>query len=76
MPLEVSGRRVPVATMEDLLVYKLIADRPRDREDVAAMLRTQLRAGARIDWAYVERWARFWEISDRLAELRARALDR
>ncbi len=75
VPVEVAGREVPVATLEDLLVYKLIADRTRDREDVTTMLRTQLRAGARIDWAYVERWARFWAISDRLASLRTRALD-
>ncbi len=71
VPLEIAGRRVPVATLEDLLIYKLIADRPRDREDVAVMLRTQRRAGTRVDWEYVERWGRFWEISDRVSALRS-----
>jgi hypothetical protein len=32
-------------------------------------LRTQSRAARSIDWAHVERWARFWEVSDRLAAL-------
>jgi len=30
-------RRMPVATPEDLVVYKLLADRPRDRDDIRAV---------------------------------------
>jgi len=62
---------VPVASPEDLVVYKLLADRPRDREDVRAILRTQERAARPFDWSYVERWAAFWQIADRLARLRS-----
>lgn len=69
--IEIDGIRVPVATPEDLIVYKLIADRPRDRDDIAAILRTQNRAAREIDWAYVEQWARFWSVLDRLSALRA-----
>ena len=65
--VEIAGVTIPVATPEDLIVYKLIADRPRDRDDVLAILRTQARAGRALDWAYVERWTRFWNVSDRLA---------
>jgi hypothetical protein len=52
-------------------VYKLVADRARDRDDISAILRTQRRAGREIDWVYVERWAGFWSVLDRLAALRA-----
>jgi predicted nucleotidyltransferase len=75
VPVEIGGAPVPVASLEDLVVYKLIADRSRDRDDIEAMLRTQSRAGARIDWDYVERWGRFWGISERVAALRARLRD-
>jgi predicted nucleotidyltransferase len=70
VPVEIAGVAIPVATPEDLIVYKLIADRPRDRDDMLAILRTQARAGRAPDWPYVERWARFWNVSDRLATLR------
>ena len=69
VPVEIAGVTIPVATPEDLIVYKLIADRPRDRDDILAILRTQARAGRALDWAHVERWARFWNVSDRLASL-------
>jgi predicted nucleotidyltransferase len=69
--VEIGGVSAPVATPEDLIVYKLVADRARDRDDISAILRTQSRAGREIDWAYVERWAGFWSVLDRLAALRA-----
>lgn len=68
--IDVSGTEAPVVTPEDLIVYKLLADRPRDREDTRAILRTQARAGRLLDWTYVEKWARFWHIEDRLERLR------
>ncbi|HZO34643.1 MAG TPA: hypothetical protein VFB17_06145 [Gaiellaceae bacterium] len=68
--IDVDAQPVPVASAEDLVVYKLIADRPRDRDDIAAVLRTQARAGRDVDWSYVERWARFWAVTDRLERLR------
>jgi hypothetical protein len=57
-----------VATVEDLIVLKLIADRPKDQIDLLG-----LAALPGVDWAYVERWAREWEIGDRLRALRGRA---
>ena len=72
--LEISDLRIPVATAEDVLVYKLLAARPRDWEDVRAVVRTQARTGASLDWAHVERWCEFWGVSDRLAALRAEGL--
>lgn len=58
-----SGLRV--ATVEDLLVLKLIADRPKDQGDLDGLAR---RPG--IDWAYVERWANEWGVEARLRALR------
>jgi predicted nucleotidyltransferase len=63
--------RLPVASPEGLVVYKLLADRPRDREDIRAILRTQIRTARSFDWSYVERWSEFWQIRDRLDRLRA-----
>lgn len=62
---------VPIASPEHLVVYKLLADRPRDRDDVRAVLRTQARAARAFDWARVEQWVEFWQIAERLERLRA-----
>ncbi len=60
-----------VVSVEDLVVYKLIADRPQDRADIAAVVEAQQVRGEPIDWAYVERWCDAWEVRDRLSALRA-----
>ena len=73
--IEVGPCAVPIASPEDLIVYKLLADRPRDREDIRAVLRTQARVGRPLDWQYVEQWAAFWRITDRLERLRSRIAD-
>lgn len=53
--VELAGVAVPFATAEDLIIHKLFAGRPRDREDAISVVR---RKGAEIDWSYVEHWAR------------------
>jgi hypothetical protein len=62
--------RLRVVSVEDLLVYKLIAGRPRDLADVEEIARTQIRAGRTIDWSHVEKWLAEWGEVDRLAQLR------
>jgi len=59
-----SGLRV--ATVEDLIVLKLIADRPKDQGDLDGLSRLP-----GIDWRYIERWAQEWGIEQRLGTLRA-----
>jgi hypothetical protein len=54
-----------VATPEDLIVMKLIAYRPKDRADLAGLL-----ALSDLDWAYIERWAKEWDVLDRLKAAR------
>jgi len=56
-----------VLTVEDVLVHKLIAWRPRDRDDVRSILST----GLAFDEAYVEHWAREWGVEDRWREAQA-----
>jgi len=58
-----SGLRV--ATVEDLIVLKLIADRPKDQGDLDGLARLP-----GIDWSYVERWAREWGVEAGLRALR------
>lgn len=53
-----------VITAEDVIVFKLVAWRPRDQDDVASILE----AGEPLDAAYVERWAAEWNVLDRWAE--------
>ncbi len=49
--IAVEGVRVPVATAEDVVVMKLLAARPKDLEDIAAILASVLyvRRGLRAD---------------------------
>jgi hypothetical protein len=56
---------IRVATPEDLIVLKLIADRPKDRQDLLGLV-----ALPDLDWAHVERWSAEWDVAERLAALR------
>jgi hypothetical protein len=62
----VDERGLRVATPEDLIVMKLIADRPKDRIDLRGLV-----ALPELDWAYVERWAAEWGVAERIDELRS-----
>lgn len=53
-----------VLTVEDVIVHKLLAWRPKDRDDIASILEV----GHELDEAYIERWAEAWEVTDRWAE--------
>ncbi|MEI6257106.1 MAG: hypothetical protein WCQ77_10730 [Planctomycetota bacterium] len=45
--VDVGGMRMPVATVEDLLVMKALAGRPQDDQDIRGLVAA---AGAGIDW--------------------------
>lgn len=59
------GQWLPVATPEDLIILKLIANRSRDRLDAEALARQEP-----LDWRYVEDWASTWGVTERLDALR------
>ena len=56
-----------VITAEDVIIHKLIAWRPRDRNDIASILE----AGVELDDDYIRRWAGQWQVLDRWDEARA-----
>jgi len=60
-----SSEGIRVATPEDLIVLKLIADRPKDRQDLLGLV-----ALPDLDWEHVERWAAEWDVAEPLAALR------
>ncbi|MGE0790243.1 MAG: nucleotidyl transferase AbiEii/AbiGii toxin family protein [Sandaracinaceae bacterium] len=62
---------VPVVTPEDLIVYKILADRPQDRVDIQDVVRAVEARGGIVDWTYVEGWCDAWEVGERLARVRA-----
>ena len=47
----IGGRPVRVCTAEDLVLHKIISDRPRDLEDIRGILR---RMGGKLDRAYLD----------------------
>ncbi|HEV2368649.1 MAG TPA: hypothetical protein VGR90_02160 [Acidimicrobiales bacterium] len=53
-------------TAEDVVVHKLIAWRPRDRDDVVSIVRS----GTPLDEVYIDHWAGEWEVADRWREVR------
>ena len=56
---------VRVATVEDLIVLKLIADRTKDQADIEGLLNL-----GTLDWEYIEKWAAIWGVSERLHRMR------
>jgi len=59
------GPGLAVATAEDLIVLKLIANRPKDLADLAGLVEL-----SGLDWGYIEDWAREWDVLNRLARVR------
>lgn len=59
---EMSGRSLPFVTPEDLILLKLLANRPRDIGDVADVIFVQ----SQLDETYLHHWAAILNISDRL----------
>lgn len=51
-------------TVEDVIVHKLIAWRPRDRDDIRSILSTL----PTLDSAYLEHWLVEWELGERWAQ--------
>lgn len=67
--LQVLGVDVPVATPEDLLVFKLIAGRPHDLADAHVLLALH---GSDIEIDRVRRWCRDFDVEARLDALLSR----
>jgi hypothetical protein len=48
-------------TVEDVIIHKLIAWRPRDRDDIRSILST----GPMLDGPYLDHWTAEWELGER-----------
>jgi hypothetical protein len=59
---EAEGRKMSIVSVEDLLLFKLLAYRKKDQVDVEDLL---LVCGA-LDLPYLRKWARHLDISERL----------
>lgn len=62
---------LPVATPEDLIVLKLIANRSIDLRDIFTIAQAQP-----IDWEYVAHWANVWDLAEPLAKLKGEIASR
>jgi hypothetical protein len=62
--LAIDRARDHVLTVEDVLIHKLIAWRPRDQDDILSILST----GLAFDRSYVNHWAGEWGVEDRWRE--------
>jgi hypothetical protein len=63
---------VPVVSLEDLIVYKLLAARPRDLVDVEEIVRAQSAVGRVVDWKQVEEECAHWDALSILTQVRGR----
>ena len=67
--LHPDGRMVRLShdemAVEDVIVHKLVANRPRDVADIA----DRLEARAPLDVDYLEHWMQVWGVADRLAAI-------
>jgi len=61
--VKIQGRAVRICSPEDLIIHKIISERPRDREDVEGIFRQQ---GATLDFPYLDRIIR--ELGEALSQ--------
>ena len=65
-PLVVEGVGVHTASAEAVIVYKLLASRAKDTQDVLMVFDAAAHRRSTLDWPFLTKWARWWEITDRL----------
>lgn len=70
---QVLGRSVRLVSIEDLLVYKLLAGRPQDVADAVALVQAR---GTSLDRSYLESACDAWELRGELARIEAMAVER
>lgn len=62
--MKLGRSKIPVISPEDLFILKLIAYRPQDRADIHSLLEQD----HSMDWSYIKRWSKRWEIITRLKD--------
>ena len=66
------GTTVRLAAPEASIIYKLLARRPRDLDDVDSIFAARAAVGETLDWNFLDSWAEEWGITDELQGYRAR----
>ncbi|MBL8922317.1 MAG: nucleotidyltransferase [Myxococcaceae bacterium] len=69
--VNLGGLTVEVASAEALIVYKLLADRLKDRPDVQYLFDAAAASRRPLNWTFLEKWCAWWGIDERLAPWRA-----
>ena len=64
--------QVQLARPEASIIYKLLAQRRRDLDDVDSIFEARQAAGDALDWEFLDHWAAEWGIADRLDSYKAR----
>lgn len=59
------GTEIPILSVEDIIVLKLIAARAKDLDDIESILLSD----AELDWGYVRKWANEWEVEPLLEQV-------
>jgi hypothetical protein len=62
----VLGINVQLARPEASIIYKLLAQRRRDLDDIDAIFAARQAVAESLDWQFLETWAEAWGIADRL----------
>lgn len=60
--IDLYNAKIRIASPEDIIVCKLIAARSQDLVDIEKMIQFL----SDLDFSYIEKWAKVWEIEDRL----------
>lgn len=60
-------REIPIARPEASIIYKLIASRPKDLDDVEGIFAARRAAGDTLDWDFLDHWAAEWGIAEKLS---------
>jgi hypothetical protein len=65
IPISIFDIEVPIATPEDLIILKLIANRRRDLLDIEGILKRCLLT---LDTKYLREWIEYWELGERMLQ--------
>jgi hypothetical protein len=60
------GRTYPIAAPEDVIVFKIMAFRQKDLDDVAGILERRFTG---LDWPYIHRWASALRVDNLLTQI-------
>lgn len=68
----VLGIAVRLASPEASIIYKLLARRPRDLDDIESIFTARASAGEGLDWNFLDSWAAEWGVSGELEPYRVK----